>query len=60
MRVKLLAWAFGAYAVLSLGSMGTMSIGAAIVLAAVLATSGGPRRFAGEIRTELSRPWSRR
>ncbi|MGK5087258.1 glycosyltransferase [Bdellovibrionota bacterium FG-2] len=59
-RDQIIAWGLGIYAVLSLGSMATMSIGAVVVLCALIAGAGGPLGLRALLKAELTRSASRR
>ena len=56
---RCLVWGLGIYAVATLISMATMSVGAGIVALAILIAFGGPVGFWHEFRREISRPNSR-
>lgn len=59
-RSQIVAWALGIYAVLSLGSMATMSIGAVVVALVLLFAMSGPVGLWSTLKAELSRTTSRR
>ncbi len=56
---KILLWGFCLYAVLSLGSMATMSIAATVLLVCLLAGHGGFLGLGRSLREELRQPKSR-
>jgi O-antigen ligase len=58
-RQEILKWAFAIYGILSLGSMATMSIGAIILIFAILFTSNSSQDLKKEIKKEFKNSHSK-
>lgn len=56
LRSRLITWAFAIYAIATLTSMAAMSIGTALLLAAMLIGAGGPRPYWKKLRESASLP----